>query len=61
MIICVCKQFEVMGKDRRGTGKFELLVDYAVDIETGINVIVPNTHPAALGAKWDSEIGEWVL
>jgi len=61
MIICITNMFPVV--DRRGndTGRKELLVDYAVDDDTGRVVIVPNLPPAQLGCKWSPEYGEWVL
>jgi len=38
----------------------EFVVSHGVD-EFGRNVILPTVHPACLGAKFDKEIGEWVL
>lgn len=61
MIICVCKMFEVLDANKIPTWRKELLVDHVVDIETGRSVIVPCSHPSTIGAKFNSEIGEWVL
>ena len=38
----------------------EFVVSHGVD-EFGRNVILPTEQPAHLGAKFDKEIGEWVL
>lgn len=56
MIILITKQFyNDMHK------QYELLVDFAVDEETGQDVIVPCLHPHQLGGKFDCEIGEWAI
>jgi hypothetical protein len=60
MIVVICNMFE---KEVNGipSGQCELLADFAVDLETGGSVIVPAEHPTLLGAKFDFEIGEWVI
>lgn len=60
MIILICKMFK---KKVNGvyTNKEELLVDYAIDMDTGLSVIVPNINPQELGGRFNFEMGEWVL
>ena len=43
------------------TGEKELLVSHGYDTTTGKTVILPNEHPALLGAKINEHIGEWVI
>ena len=42
-------------------GETEFVVSHGVDEDTGKIVIVQAEHPRTLGAKFDCEIGEWVL
>ena len=60
-IICVTGLFK--HRDRHGhlSGVEELLVDYGVDEDTLQAVPLQAVHPSQLGAKFDSEINEWVL
>lgn len=43
------------------TGKLETIVSHGVDTVTMQNICLPNETPAALGAKYDPEYGEYVL
>lgn len=61
MLLLICNWFPVLDSHGIPTGREELLVDYAVNPETGMNVCVPNQHPSTLGGKWDNDIGEWVI
>jgi len=42
-------------------GETELLVDYAIDEDSGKTITVPNVNPKFLGATFDEEIGEWII
>ena len=57
MIILVTKLFP--RKD--GSGVQDLLVDHAVDLSTGEEIIVPAESPDKLGGTWNQQLGEWVL
>ncbi len=48
-------------KNGHKTGKTEFVVSHGVNEETGRNVILPCEHPAMLGAKFDTQLQEWVL
>lgn len=50
----------VQERNRR-TGKIETIVSHGVDSVTLRNVILENTTPENLGAKYDPEIGGYVL
>lgn len=39
----------------------EFVVSHGVDEETGRNVVVQCEHPTRLGAKFDTDLQEWVL
>lgn len=43
------------------TGRTEEIVSHGVDADTGKPVILPCESPQAIGAVFDSEIGEYVL
>lgn len=61
MIICICNWFPVPDRYGLPTGRKELLVDYAVDEDTGQSIVLPNEHPSKLGARFHAVLGEWVL
>lgn len=61
MLVLICKNFLKYDKYGASNGNTELLVDYAVDYETGKKVVVPCDHPWALGAVLDRDLGEWVI
>ena len=42
-------------------GHKNLVADYGVNDETGRNVVLPPEHPRDLGAKYDPNMGEWVI
>lgn len=43
------------------TGRMEEIVSHGVDADTGKTVILSCESPQAIGAVFDSEIGEYVL
>ena len=43
------------------TGRLETLVSHGVDLSTDRVVTLPPESPAALGARFDQNSGEWVL
>lgn len=44
------------------TNRWEELVDYAVDSETGMNVCVPNNPIGSFpNVKYHQDMGEWVI
>lgn len=45
----------------RRTGRKEDIVSHGVDIDTDETVILPPESPLALGAVYNSQLGEWVL
>ena len=60
MIILICKMFKKK-VDGKYTNEEELLVDYAIELESGRSICVPCEHPSKLGGKFYSQLGEWVL
>ena len=59
MIICITGVFDVY---ERGIFKEKrFMVSHGIDSNTGKTVILPNEHPAKLGAIIDSEYNEWVI
>lgn len=61
MIICICGLFEVYDRHGRPIGREEFMVSHGIDDRTGRTVILPNEHPAKLGARLDRTLMEWVL
>lgn len=59
-IICITGDFAIYDGGVP-TGKTEFVVSHGVDEDTGRNIILPSEHPAKLGAKFDLELGEWVI
>lgn len=43
------------------TGREELVVSHGIDEHTGKTVILPCEPPERIGAKFNAEIGEYVL
>ncbi len=43
------------------SGKKTLIVSHGVDSETDLPVTLPPLHPEQIGAKFNAEIGEYVL
>lgn len=43
------------------TGRMETIVSHGVDMDTLQNVILPQESPESLGAKFDPDLGEWVI
>lgn len=60
MIILVTGWFPIYDKGI-DTGKKEFVVSHGVDVDTGRDVILQSVPPERLGAKYNMEIGEWVL
>lgn len=59
-IICITGNFDI--HDRRGIKVgTEFMVSHGIDEDTGCNVVLPNEHPAKLGARLDREIMHWVI
>lgn len=61
MLILITNNFPVLDSMGFETGRYELLVDFAVDTNTGRNVCVPNEHPRNLGGVYDKVLQEWVI
>lgn len=61
MIICVTGLFDVYDRKGDRTGTQEFVVSHGIDSRTGLNVILPNEHPARLSARFDRTLIEWVL
>jgi hypothetical protein len=58
--IVITGLFETRDRFHMPAGK-KFMVSHGIDEDTGRNVILPNESPIALGAKYDEDIGEWVL
>ncbi len=43
------------------TGEKEIVVSHGINIETGKVVTLPPVSPREVGARWDLEIGEFVI
>lgn len=43
------------------TRKWEIVADFGVDEATGRNVVLPAVHPSDLGAKYNDDMGEYVM
>lgn len=56
-LVLITKEFIVNEK----TEDTEILVDYALDMDSLQPVIVPNDKPENLGARFSTLIGEWIL
>lgn len=56
MIIVIAGMFENGDK-----GTFSLQASHGLNPDTLQSFPLPNEHPAALGAVFDSQIGEWVI
>jgi hypothetical protein len=50
----------VREKNKR-TGEEELVVSHGIDLETEKTIITSNEPPQFMGAKFDHDMGEWVL
>lgn len=59
-IICITGVFPKYDRRHVVIGQ-EFVVSHGIDEDTLRHVILPCEHPAALGAKFDSQIGEWIL
>lgn len=58
-IICITGLFPIY---RKGIHiRDEFVVSHGICEETFRNIILPNDSPQSLGAKFDSDIGEWVI
>lgn len=55
IIVIVCKE-----KCKR-SGRILEICSHNIDVDTGKIIILPNDSPERIGAKWDFEIGEFVL
>jgi len=60
-IILIVGNFPIYDANGQSTGKTEYLVSHGIDEHTLKNVILPNEHPAKLGATYDHTLQEWVL
>lgn len=60
MIILVTGWFPIY-KNGVDTGRKEFVVSHGIDVDTDKIVIVSSVPPLELGAKYNMEIGEWVL
>lgn len=61
MIIVIADVWDVTDHLNIPTGKKELLVSHGYDTYTGKTIILPQEHPRHIGAKFDMEMGEWVM
>lgn len=60
MIICICGHFDIYDNKGVKTGRKEFVVSHGID-DNGKLVILPQEHPESLGAKYDADIGEYVI
>lgn len=61
MILVITGHFPVYDRQGKDTGKTEFTASHGVDLKTGTNVCLPCEHPSKLGAKYDYEMGEWII
>ena len=61
MILLITKWFPVYDNYGYKTGKKVFGVDHGVDLDTGRTVVLPESHPKDLGAKFNDELQEWVI
>ena len=59
-IILITGNFPIYEKGYK-TEKTEFVVSHGVDEDTERHIIISQDHPKNLGAKFDAQIGEWVL
>jgi len=43
------------------TGQLEQIVSHGIDDDTGKIIVLPQTHPLNIGAKYDPDYGEYFL
>jgi hypothetical protein len=60
MIVIVADWFPIY-KNGIPTGQKEYVASHGVDIDTGRNIIVSADHPSKLGARFNEDLGEWVI
>ena len=61
-IVVICGFFEKEDSFGYPTGEKEFSVSHDVDMITGQSVVLPCvSHPELLGAKFDQNLGEWVV
>ena len=61
-IVVICGFFEKEDRFGYPTGEKEFGVSHGVDMITGQSVVLPCvSHPELLGAKFDQNLGEWVI
>lgn len=61
-IVVVCGLFEKYDFLGYPTGEKEFGVSHGIDMNTDQFVILPHvSHPESLGAKFDQQLGEWVI
>jgi hypothetical protein len=58
-IVCVASNFPII-RNGREIGR-EFVTSHGIDEDTLQDVVLPNEHPAKLGAIFDRELGEWVI
>lgn len=60
-IICITGHFPIYDRNGFDTGDTEFVVSHGVDEETGKTIVLTNVHPSLIGAKWDKDLGEYVI
>ena len=61
-IVVICGLFEKEDFLGYPTGEKEFGVSHGIDMNTDQIVILPPvSHPELLGAKFDQQLGEWVI
>ena len=61
-IVVICGFFEKEDSFGYPTGEKEFGVSHGIDMNTDQIVILPSvSHPEELGAKFDQNLGEWVV
>jgi hypothetical protein len=61
MIVLVTGYFRKYDNSGRPTGNREFGVSHGIDMDTMENVVLPQLHPRQLGARFDYELGEWII
>lgn len=61
MILVVTGWFDIYDKQGYPTGKKEFSISHGIDLKSGHSIVMSGGHPTTVGAKFDTEMQEWVI
>lgn len=61
MILVVTGWFDIYDKHGYPTGKKEFSISHGIDLKSGHSIVMSGGHPTTVGAKFDTEMQEWVI